>query len=182
MGKFLILLGVVLLLGGVALSYTFFSTSVLAVSDFPQIGSGFDDTLPIPPAEINAAITEANRIASAVNDAAISQKSLAQKLLLAVVIFGALTTIVAGIQKVKKWNAVLSTVFTVLLAILGTLSAISTSTAGYLNGVGDKRFACVDTIEMETAETIAAVRVEISADAARQYLVELTRTAQRCQI
>lgn len=180
MGQALIVTGIAVLLIGLYVVFSLTPDALRIIGDFARIGSGFDGRFPLPPDEINNAISEANRIATTVNQTAIETKSWAQWLLMLVVLCGAGTTILAGLQKAIQWGQRTSTLLTLAIGLLGAASAVSTSGAGYMNGVADSRFACVEGIEQEAAKTLAAVRDETDAQAARQYLDNLLRSASRC--
>ncbi|MER8948299.1 MULTISPECIES: hypothetical protein [unclassified Mesorhizobium] len=144
MGKTLIAIGIAILAIGLLVTFALTPEALRIVGDFARIGSGFDGALPLPPDEINNAISEANAIATSVNQATIETKSWAQWLLTLVVVFGAGTTVLAGLQKAIQWGPRASTLLTLAIGLLGAGAAVSTSGATYLNGVADSRFACVE--------------------------------------
>ncbi|RWE07700.1 MAG: hypothetical protein EOS23_26660 [Mesorhizobium sp.] len=181
MGQTLIAIGIAVIVAGVIVAFALTPEALRTIGDFTRIGSGFDGALPLPPDEINKAISEANAIATSVNQATIEIKSWAQRLLMLVVLFGAGTTILAGLHKAIQWGSRASTILTLAIGLLGAAAAVSTSGAAYLNGVADTRFACVESIEKEAAKTLSSVRDESDAQAARQYLDDLLRLANRCE-
>jgi hypothetical protein len=181
MGQALIAIGIAILVIGLLFAFKYPPGDLPAIGDFTRIGSGFEGRLALPPDEINKVIGEANAIATSANQAAIETRSWAQWLLMLVILFGAGTTILAGVQKAIQWGPRAVSLLTLVLGLLGAAAAVSTSAAGYLNGVADSRFACVENIEKEAAKTLAAIREESDEQAARQYLEDLLRLANRCK-
>jgi len=181
MGRFLVVLGLVLLAGG---SFLFlkFNIESFERTGIEGIGSGFDGVLAIPPDEVNAAVDSSNLIANNAIAAAIRMERFAGLLLFAVFAIGALISMCAGIQKIRQRDAPVQHTLTVAVGLLGAASAISASGAKYLDGLAKDRYACVKTLDEEIAATIEDVRLARSELRARQALSEMKRVATRCEI
>jgi hypothetical protein len=180
MGRFFILLGLVLLLLGGAFFFRFSQVEQPPPPAIEGIGPGAIDTVPIDPAVVNAAIDEANAIANAANAKGIDLRGWSRLLLVAVFIFGAFTSIAAGLQKIWKSLERDDTVLTIAIGVLGAASAIATSAAGHFSTQAEGRFTCVAAIEKEVAGTITSVRGERDPALAAQYVDDMRRSVQRC--
>ena len=69
---------------------------------------------------------------------------------------------------------------TVAIGLLGSLSAVSTYAAGYLDGQAKQSFGCISEIEKQVRKTVQDIRSESNAALAEQYLGEMERKVARC--
>ena len=180
MGRILIVTGfLVLILGGGLVLTTILTTDPTSTT-IAGIGSGFVDELPLSRDEINKVVSNANNIASIVNDRGNLQQSIAHGLLLATVLLGACSAVLAGIQNSANWARKYATGITITIGLLGSATAITTSAASYLDSSSDTHFHCADTINTVATEVLESVQHETNTMAARQYLKHLSDTANRC--
>lgn len=180
MGRFFILLGVALLILGGAFYLSFGQIVPPLPPAIEGIGPGAIDTFPIDPEVLNAAIREANDIANAANAEGIELRSWSRGLLVAVFVFGAFTSIAAGLQKIWKTLGRDDTLLMVAIGLLGAASAVSTSAAGHSSTQAEGRFSCVAAIEKAVTGTITSVRGERDVALATQYVDDMRRSVQRC--
>lgn len=180
MGRFFIYLGILLLVIGAVVFLRFNQVAPPPPPAIETIGAGAVDTFPIDPEILNAAIRDANRIATAANGDGIAQRNWARLLLVGVFVCGALTSIAAGLQKIWKTLNRDDTILTIAIGVLGAASAIATSGAGHFTTQAEGRFACVGAIEKEVAGTITSVRGEGDASLATQYVEDMRRAVERC--
>ena len=181
-GRLLIGIGLLIVVAGITWSAIGFRTTIGEPPDIRKLGTGFEGQLAVPPEEINKALAAANDIASTVNTYAVASQVWATRLLFLVICFGGGVSILAGVQKMPNLPKSRQAALVVASGLLGAGSAISTSGANYLQGVTDKRFACVDEIEKAATKTLRQARAEPDAEAARQYLSDLLRDAARCAV
>ena len=184
MGRLLIALGVLVIIGGLAWTSQRFRPpqerpAIPKIG--PQMGARGLEQLPLPPDEIDRAVAKANDIADAVNASGVASQTWSDRLLLLVICFGGGVSILAGWQKAPNLQPSRKATLVFATAILGAGSAISTSGASHLDGVAEKRFVCVDRIEKAVAQTVGQVRAETDAVVARQHLADMQRDAARCE-
>lgn len=177
MGRFLIALGLAIVVGGIWIT-TEFASEAPEPPVLDRIGSGFNSSLQIPREEINEQIAVANAVADEMVAHSITMKDRGEFALMLVIVLGGLTTMVAGLQKLAGDGPAIG--FTVALALLGAGSAGATGYAKYASDTSDAGFKCVDALEDHVAETIAALQSETDETAARQYLADMARQAARC--
>jgi hypothetical protein len=180
MGRFLIALGFVILLLGIAyISGSFDNFS--AIPEPIDLGSlGVQGALPIPPQELTAALEEANKAADAAALEGGTRAREARGFLFAVFVIGALISILAGWKAINEKINRETAWMTLALGILGAGSAITTSGAQYVQGLADGRFTCVGSIESAARDTLVNVKAETDELAARQYLADMRRDIAQC--
>ena len=180
MGRILIITSfLVLIFGGGLVLRTILTTDPTS-TPIAGIGSGFVGDLPLSRAEINEVVSQANKTASIINNRGNLQQSIAHGLLLVTVFLGASSALLAGIQNSASWARKYATGFTITIGLLGSATAITTSTAGYLDNSSDIHFQCAATINTVAIEVLESVQAETNSLAARQYLKHLSDTADRC--
>jgi hypothetical protein len=179
MGKFFMGLGVVLLLAGIG-AFFVFPSPVGVTTDLPDAVFGANDTIAIDPDRLRAAVEAANERADTLNESGISYQTWAQRLLFLVFVAGSLIAFFAGLQKMYEDLKKKKVWLTVAIGLLGSLSAVSTYAAGYLDGQAKQSFGCISEIEKHVRKTVEDIRAESDAALADQYLGEMERKVARC--
>lgn len=181
MGRLLIGLGIVVLVGGLSAVQLYAPAPAARMVSIDRIASGFQGTLPLSPDEVNSAMDRADAIAAASNQRGVRSKDAARFCLLLVVLLGGAIAILAGVQRSTGFGKRHEASLTVAIGLFGAASAISTSGAQYLDKLAGERFACVDSIGADAGKTLRSVRQETDGEAARRYLTDLLLRAERCQ-
>ena len=175
-GKILIAIGVALLLGVVYIATSIDPTITLISLESNFIGTGFDDTLPVPPSTINTHIAQADRFVQAANDAGVSLAKWSSRLELAVLILTSLITIMSGLQALGVKISHLP----LLIGLLGIVASVTLGTNTYIDERLQAKFTCVDEVNDKLRQTLADIRDEPDPTLAESYLKELVRNAKRC--
>ena len=179
MSRFLMVLGVSLLGVGIFLFFTNAApTGVIA--KFPASVLSANDRLAIDPDRLKGAIQEAKKRADQLNQAGVTLQSIAQWLLFLVFVIGSAIAFLAGLQKLMKDLKKEKVWLTIVLGLLGSLSAVSSYGAGYFDQQAKAKFACVSSIESSVRKSIGDIRAESNSLIALQYLDEMLRKVRRC--
>ena len=175
-GRFLVAVGVALLLGAVYIAASFELDITLKSIEANMIGTGFDDSLPLPPSEINGHITDADRFTQAANAAGLSLAKWSSRLKLIALVVSSLVTILAGLQALEVKISRLP----LLIGLLGIVATVTLGVNTYTDEQSTAKFACVDKTNDELRKTLADIREEPDPNLARRYLKDVVRNAERC--
>ena len=179
MSKFFMGLGIFLLLAGIG-AFFVYPGPVGVVTNLPDTVFGANDTIAIDPDRVRAAVQNANDRANTLNESGIGYQTWAQRLLFLVFVAGSLIAFFAGLQKLYEDLKKKKVWLTVAIGLLGSLSAVSTYAAGYLDGQAKQSFGCISEIEKQVRKTVQDIRSESNAALAEQYLGEMERKVARC--
>lgn len=179
MARFLMAVGVLLLFVGIIV-FIISPEPEKHSLDFPVTIFGAVDRIAVDPDRLRAAIEDADQRANALNRSGIASQVWAKRLLFLVFLVGSTIAFLAGLQKMFEELKKNSSWFTVTIGLLGSISAIATSGASYLEGQAKDSFNCISSIETEVRQAVENIREERDANLAEQYLDEMQRKVARC--